>query len=123
MFFIVSTDDKEGGKSTVTVDVTESGSLNKKNTHTFTIPHDTVLAYSCNELSIDKMGFAALHTVVDRLDDYNEPLFLEKAVANDPSMFLFISGLINQSLLKYFPLAKSGNSFDTDSIFIECPCK
>ncbi|XP_057303085.1 uncharacterized protein LOC130642743 [Hydractinia symbiolongicarpus] len=96
----VSTDDKEGGKSTVTVDVTESGSLNKKNTHTFTIPHDTVLAYSCNELSIDKMGFAALHTVVDRLDDYNEPLFLEKAVANDP---------IDEIKNKLEPLLKADN--------------
>ena len=89
--FPVNTDDGADvdtkHKSVVSVDVTAKGDVEKKVVNSFKIPPNTVLAYSCNEFSIDSTGVASLHSAVDIKDDLDEPLFLQNAEAGDPGWF------------------------------------
>lgn len=80
-------------KSVVSVDVSAKGDVEKKVVHSFKIPPSTVLAYSCNEFSIDSTGMASLHSAVDIKDTLDDPLFLQNAEAEDPGLFNFNVGL------------------------------
>ena len=80
-------------KSVVSVDISAKGDIEKKVIHSFKIPLNTVLAYSCNEFSIDSTGMASLHSAVDMKDTLDDPLFLQNAEAEDPGLFNFNVGL------------------------------
>ena len=68
--------------------------IGKKVINSFKIPPNTVLAYSCNEISIDfNSGMASLHSAVDINDDLDEqPSFWQNVEPGDLSFFdLFLS--------------------------------
>lgn len=97
VFFSVKTDDHGNPpsklKSIVKVDIGTKGGVEKKLAHSFTIPPDTVVAYSCNEFSINEQGYASLHTAVDRFDSTSEGLFTTTEPDLEPSMSFFVGYL------------------------------
>ena len=73
---------------------TAKGDIGKKVINSFKIPPNTVLAYSCNEISIDfNSGMASLHSAVDINDDLDEqPSFWQNVEPGDLGFFdLFLS--------------------------------
>jgi len=79
------TGDMESKKvSIISVDVTGKGDVERKHTNSFKIPPATVLAYSCNEFSIDSSGMATLHSAVDVNDTSGDPLFTLNGGDSDP---------------------------------------
>ena len=75
-------------KSVVSVSINAKGDVESKVTNSFKIPPNTVLAYSCNEFSIDSTGMATLHSAVDNRDSLGEPLFLQNSENGDPGLLL-----------------------------------
>lgn len=83
---IVKTDDSGDllKKSILTVNINTKDDVESKKTSSFKIPPGTVLAYSCNEFSINSVGQATLHSAIDRRDTLDEPLFLKNTEDSDP---------------------------------------
>jgi len=79
---IVSTDDSLPIKSKISVDIHAKGSIESKCVHSFSIPPTTVLAYSCNEISISKDGYLTLHSTVDSYDSSTEFIMLRETDDN-----------------------------------------
>lgn len=80
-------------KSVISVNVDVKGDIESKVVNSFKIPPNTVLAFSCNELSINSAGLATLHSAVDINDSLDEPLFLQNSEDGDPGLsaiFIFL---------------------------------
>jgi len=85
----VKTDDSgKINQSVISVDITGKGDVENKATHSVGIPPATVLAYSCNEFSINSAGMASLHSTIDINDTSKDPLFLKNGDGADPGIVI-----------------------------------
>ncbi|XP_047132380.1 uncharacterized protein LOC100201064 isoform X1 [Hydra vulgaris] len=102
----VTTDDSVSNKSVVVVDVHTKDSIEKKTTHSYTLPSNTVLAFSCNTFSVTEYGGIDFHAAPDEAD-FSTKTLLQKTKKDSfdfvkSMLFSFVKSSKFSSIQQFF---------------------
>ena len=88
--------------TTVSVDVHMQGDLEKTSHFSYTIPSNTVIAFSCTKMDVNEEGKVAMHVGVDKVDNIDANLApeLDRSAEIRNELEPFLSSKIYQDIKK-----------------------